>query len=178
MGKDFSGSNRPQGWPLDCGRGKDRRRRRRRIPNPTITIIPALAGSGTLEIVGKGNPLAAAKASSAATSPPRPPTADALVEIRRQVGEVGGVDQAVVVEVALVPAGDRLVEVRSQQREVGGVDDAVQIGIAQQRVFDFDLARGEMGGLPASAESAYPMPYDRPLVLVWAAVEMMPVPFQ
>jgi hypothetical protein len=28
-------------------------RRRQRIPNPAITIIPALAGSGTLD-VGKG----------------------------------------------------------------------------------------------------------------------------
>ncbi|MGD0139891.1 MAG: hypothetical protein ABSD28_13525 [Tepidisphaeraceae bacterium] len=45
-----------------------RRRRRARIPNPAITIIAALAGSGTLD-VGKDNPLATAKASKAATSP-------------------------------------------------------------------------------------------------------------
>jgi hypothetical protein len=44
-------------------------RRRRRIPNPAITIIAALAGSGTLANVGKDNPLASAKASKAATSP-------------------------------------------------------------------------------------------------------------
>jgi hypothetical protein len=42
------------------------RRRRLRIPNPAITIIPALAGSGTF---AKLMPLATAKAYKAATSP-------------------------------------------------------------------------------------------------------------
>jgi hypothetical protein len=44
------------------------RRLRLRIPNPAMTIITALAGSGTLD-VGTDNPLATAKASKAATSP-------------------------------------------------------------------------------------------------------------
>jgi hypothetical protein len=58
----------------DDGRGEDRRRRWR-TPNPAITIIAALAGSGTPDAdtgtlkVGKETPLAAAKVSKAATSP-------------------------------------------------------------------------------------------------------------
>src|SRR5208337_3989103 len=71
--------------------------------------------------------------------------ADALVEVRRQVGEVGGVDQAVVVEVALVPAGDALVEVRRQDGEVRAVDQAVKIRVAQQSVLHFDLAGDQAG---------------------------------
>jgi hypothetical protein len=43
-----------------------RRRRRAKIPNPAITIIPTLAGSGTF---ARLMPLATAKASRAATSP-------------------------------------------------------------------------------------------------------------
>ena len=38
------------------------------MPNPAMPINAAFAGSGTLD-VGKGNPLATAKASKAATSP-------------------------------------------------------------------------------------------------------------
>ena len=74
-----------------------------------------------------------------------------LVEVRRQVGEVGGVDQAVVVEIALVPAGNRLVEVRRQDGEVGGVDQAVKIGVTQQRVLHFDLAGRQAGDLAVLA---------------------------
>ena len=100
----------------------------------------------------RDNPLAAAKASKAATSPADTVgAAHALVEVRRQVGEVGGVDQAVVVEVALVPTGDGLVEVRRQDGEVGGVDQAVQIGVAEQRVLHFDLAGGQAGDLAVLA---------------------------
>jgi hypothetical protein len=43
---------------------RDDLRRRQRIPNPAISVIPALAGSGTLANVGKDNPLAAAILSS------------------------------------------------------------------------------------------------------------------
>ena len=48
----------------------------RRIPNPAITIITALTGSGTLANVGNGNPLAAAKASRAVRPAKTAPYAD------------------------------------------------------------------------------------------------------
>src|ERR1700728_3929851 len=66
-----------------------------------------------------------------------------LPEIRGQRAEVGAVDGRGKLKVPLVPVRVALTEVGGEDAEVTAVDDAVEIGVAQQRVFQFDLSAAQ-----------------------------------
>ncbi len=66
-----------------------------------------------------------------------------LPKILRQRAEIRTIDRRGEEEIALVPVGEPFAEVGGKDGEVGAVHHAVEIGVAQQRVFHFDLAGGE-----------------------------------
>src|SRR5579872_875296 len=71
----------------------------------------------------------------------------ALVEVGREQREVRAVGFVVVIEIAFIPAIHGLVEVRRQDREVGAIHFAIEVGVAEQGVHHFNLARSQAGGV-------------------------------
>ena len=72
-------------------------------------------------------------------------TACKLIKIVGHEDEILAVDDAVIVEVALVPVGCGIVEIGGHDGEVGAVDLAVKIGVAVEGVSDLDLTGGQTG---------------------------------
>ena len=63
-----------------------------------------------------------------------------MTEIGRQRAEVRAIDGGREQEIALIPIRIALTKVGGEDAEVAAVDDAVQVSVAEQCVFDFDLA--------------------------------------